>query len=56
MGIIADRTKDPLGQIQTLSSVALCVPFAIAGVLAFTTPDFSLQGKIIWAYATLCSS
>ena len=51
MGIIADRTKTRWGKFRPYL-LWMCVPFAIAGVLAFTTPDFSLTGKIIWAYAT----
>ncbi len=30
----------------------MCVPFAVAGVLTFTVPDFGPQGKLIWAYVT----
>jgi GPH family glycoside/pentoside/hexuronide:cation symporter len=51
MGIIADRTKTRWGKFRPYL-LWLCVPFAIAGVLTFTTPDFSMNGKIIWAYAT----
>jgi glycoside/pentoside/hexuronide:cation symporter, GPH family len=51
MGILADRTKTRWGKFRPYL-LWLCVPFAIAGVLAFTTPDFSMSGKIIWAYAT----
>ncbi|NQT26557.1 MFS transporter [candidate division KSB1 bacterium] len=51
MGIIADRTKTKWGKFRPYL-LWLCVPFAIAGVLAFTVPDFSMTGKVIWAYAT----
>lgn len=51
MGIIADRTKSRWGKFRPYL-LWLCVPFAIAGVLAFTTPDFGMSGKVIWAYAT----
>jgi glycoside/pentoside/hexuronide:cation symporter, GPH family len=51
MGIIADRTKTRWGKFRPYL-LWMCVPFAIAGVLAFTTPNFDLSGKIIWAYAT----
>lgn len=51
MGIIADRTQTRWGKFRPYL-LWMCVPFAIAGVLAFTTPDFGLTGKIIWAYVT----
>lgn len=51
MGIIADRTHTKWGKFRPYL-LWLCVPFAIAGVLAFTVPSFGPTGKIIWAYAT----
>jgi len=51
MGIIADRTKTRWGKFRPYL-LWLCVPFAVAGVLAFTVPDFGTTGKIIWAYST----
>lgn len=51
MGMIADRTHTRWGKFRPYL-LWLCVPFAISGVLVFTTPDFSDSGKIIWAYAT----
>lgn len=51
MGIIADRTKTRWGKFRPYL-LWFCVPFAIVGVLTFTVPDFGLQGKMIWAYAT----
>ena len=51
MGIIADRTKSKYGKFRPYL-LWICVPFAIAGVLVFTTPNFGQTGKIIWAYAT----
>jgi GPH family glycoside/pentoside/hexuronide:cation symporter len=51
MGNIADRTKSKFGKFRPwLLWTAL--PFAIALVLQFTTPDLSLTGKVIWAYGT----
>ena len=51
MGTIADRTKTKWGKFRPwLLWTAL--PFGVALVLQFTTPDISLTGKIIWAYAT----
>jgi len=51
MGIIADRTETKWGHFRPYL-LWLCVPFAIAGVLVFTVPDFGTDGKLIWAYAT----
>lgn len=51
MGIIADRTKTKWGHFRPYL-LWLCVPFAIAGVLVFTVPDFGETGKLVWAYAT----
>lgn len=51
MGNIADRTKSKYGKFRPwLLWTAL--PFATALILQFTTPDLSLTGKVIWAYAT----
>ncbi|WP_124981188.1 MFS transporter [Nonlabens xiamenensis] len=51
MGRIADRTRTKWGKFRPwLLWTAL--PFGIALVLQFTTPDLSMNGKIIWAYAT----
>ncbi len=51
MGIIADRTNTKWGKFRPYI-LWLAIPFGIIGVLTFTTPDFSLQGKIIYAYIT----
>ena len=51
MGMIADRTKTRWGKFRPYIA-ALAVPLAIAGVLAFTTPDFSDTGMLAYAYAT----
>lgn len=51
MGIIADRTETKWGKFRPYL-LWLCVPFAISGVLVFTTPNFGPQGKLIWAYVT----
>ena len=51
MGNIADRTKTKWGKFRPwLLWTAL--PFGVALVLQFTTPDLSLTGKLIWAYGT----
>lgn len=51
MGIIADRTNTRWGKFRPYL-LWMSVPFAIAGVLAFSVPDFSMTGKIIYAYCT----
>jgi len=51
MGIIADRTVTKWGKFRPYL-LWMCVPFAIAGVLTFTVPNFGLAGKMIWAYST----
>jgi glycoside/pentoside/hexuronide:cation symporter, GPH family len=51
MGMIADRTQTRWGKFRPYL-LWLAVPFAISGVLVFTTPNFGESGKIIWAYST----
>lgn len=51
MGMIADRTNTRWGKFRPYL-LWMCVPFAISGVLVFTTPGFGDTGKIIWAYST----
>ena len=51
MGVIADRTKTRWGRYRPYL-LWISAPFAIAGILLFTTPDWSYTGKLIWAYAT----
>lgn len=51
MGIIADRTHTRWGKYRPyLLWVAL--PFAVCGVLLFTTPHAGPTGKLVWAYVT----
>ncbi|MGM0481819.1 MAG: glycoside-pentoside-hexuronide (GPH):cation symporter [Pseudomonadota bacterium] len=51
MGWINDKTRSRHGQFRPyLLWVAL--PFAFFSVLAFTTPDLSVDGKIVYAYLT----
>jgi glycoside/pentoside/hexuronide:cation symporter, GPH family len=51
MGVIADRTNTKWGKFRpwVLWSAA---PFAIIFIMAFTTPDFSSSGKLVYAYVT----
>ena len=51
MGIIADRTTTRWGKYRPYV-LWFAVPFAVCGVLLFTTPDFSQAGKLVWAYVT----
>lgn len=51
MGIIGDRTVSRWGKFRPYL-LWIAVPFAIIGLLLFTTPDLSLTGKIVYAYIT----
>lgn len=49
MGIIADRTKSKWGKFRPYL-LWVSLPFALIGVLLFTTPELSIKGKIVYAY------
>ena len=51
MGIIADRTHTRWGKYRPYL-LWISLPFAVCGVLMFTTPDFGATGKLVWAYVT----
>ena len=51
MGIIADRTETRWGKYRPYL-LWFAAPFAIAGVLLFTTPDWDNQGRLVYAYIT----
>lgn len=51
IGVWADRTESRWGKFRPFIIFG-CVPFAVAGVLTFTTPDLGDPGKIIWAAVT----
>ena len=51
MGVIADRTNTRWGKFRPWVLWS-AIPFAIMFVLAFTTPDFSASGKLVYAYIT----
>ena len=51
MGVIADRTHTRWGKYRPYL-LWIAAPFAIAGILLFTTPDVGATGKLVWAYVT----
>lgn len=51
MGVIADRTQTRWGKYRPYL-LWISLPFAVCGVLLFTTPDFGATGKLVWAYIT----
>ena len=51
MGMIADRTESRWGKFRPYIA-GFAIPLAIAGILAFTTPDFSEYGMLVYAYVT----
>lgn len=51
MGAISDRTDTRWGKFRPWI-LWTAVPFGIIGFLAFTTPNFSTSGKIIYAFIT----
>ncbi|SDZ65920.1 glycoside/pentoside/hexuronide:cation symporter, GPH family [Evansella caseinilytica] len=50
-GYVIDRTNTKWGKCRPYF-FWLAVPFAAVGVLAFTSPDLSVQGKILFAYSS----
>jgi GPH family glycoside/pentoside/hexuronide:cation symporter len=53
MGVLGDRTKTRWGKFRPYL-LWFAIPFGIISVLTFTTPGFSPNGKLIYAYITLC--
>ena len=53
MGVLGDRTKTRWGKFRPYL-LWFAIPFGIISVLTFTTPSFSPNGKLIYAYITLC--
>ena len=53
MGVLGDRTRTRWGKFRPYL-LWFAVPFGIISTLTFTTPGFSPNGKLIYAYITLC--
>lgn len=51
IGVISDRTRTRWGKFRPYILFG-ALPYAILAVLTFTTPDFGVTGKIIYAGAT----
>jgi GPH family glycoside/pentoside/hexuronide:cation symporter len=51
MGTLADRTRSRWGKFRPYI-LFMSLPFCVIGVLAFTTPHFSVTGKLIYAFIT----
>src|ERR1017187_8584470 len=51
IGVISDRTNTKWGKFRPFL-LWMAIPFALAGVLTFSAPGFSMSGKIIYAYVT----
>ncbi len=54
MGIIADRTTTRYGKFRPYL-LWIAAPFGLLGILLFTTPDFTINQKIVYAYLTYCA-
>ncbi|WP_053978282.1 MFS transporter [Mangrovimonas xylaniphaga] len=51
IGAVADRTQSRWGKFRPWI-LYTAVPLGVVALLAFTTPDFSYKGKVIWAVVT----
>ena len=51
MGVIADRTNTRWGKFRPWI-LWTAIPFGAIAIIAFSTPDFGVQGKIIYAFVT----
>ena len=49
MGVIADRTKSKYGKFRPWL-LWMALPMVILGIATFTTPNFEMRGKLIYAY------
>ena len=53
MGVMGDRTRTRWGKFRPYL-LWFAIPFGIISWLTFSTPGFSPNGKLIYAYITLC--
>ncbi len=51
MGVLTDRVKTRWGHFKHWF-LFLSVPYGLSVILLFTTPDFSYNMKLVWAYLT----
>jgi len=51
MGAISDRTSTRFGKFRPYLLIGI-LPLVAAGILVFTVPDISADGKLVWAYCT----
>ena len=51
MGTIADRTNTRWGKFRPYI-LWMAVPYGLAGLIMFMTPNYSMTGKLIYAYST----
>ncbi len=51
MGALADRTQSRWGKFRPYL-LCLAIPYGLVAVSAFTTPDFSNSGKLLYAYVS----
>ncbi|WOH36156.1 glycoside-pentoside-hexuronide (GPH):cation symporter [Thalassotalea fonticola] len=51
MGAVADRTETKWGKYRPYL-VWLCIPYAAICILTFTTPDWSENAKLVYAFVT----
>lgn len=51
MGLICDRTSSRWGKFRPYL-LFMAIPFALIGILTFSTPDLGAGGKLVYAYVT----
>lgn len=51
IGVVADRTDSRWGKFRPYL-LFLAIPFAVIGILTFTTPDLGNTGKVVYAFIT----
>jgi GPH family glycoside/pentoside/hexuronide:cation symporter len=51
MGVIADRTESKYGKFRVWMLRGI-IPYTVLGIVMFITPNFSIGGKIVYAYIT----